>query len=355
MSQKTIWHLVSNRWNSAITEYALSSAKALAGRGYTSIFSALEGSSAKSRAKACGLETLSLPGFSLMQVPQLLKIERAIHADCVLLYGGQETFLSKFIGVKKQIRFFGQDLRTPFLRFPGFLSSYSHIEKILVPNQIIAEQVRSCAIGKPCQRIILGLASLPWSSQNESARTFDLTILGRLDPIKGHEPFLHIFSLLCEQWPKALTRPLLHIVGEQANLSCEDLEAMALKHSLLIGKDLILTGERLPKVAPLLQQTGIGVIPSLGSEHICRVAEEFLLAGTPLFVSGAGATEEVLFPGAGETYRAKTASAAAEQLLHLVLRVRDESPSVRRDRAAYARSCFSLDRMGSELENFIFA
>ena len=39
MVSRIVWHLVSNRWNSAVTEFAISAARALEGLGYQNIIS----------------------------------------------------------------------------------------------------------------------------------------------------------------------------------------------------------------------------------------------------------------------------------------------------------------------------
>src|SRR5262245_57989111 len=81
-----IWHLSSNRWNSAVTEYALSAALALANRGHETLFTPLDGSPAEKRALQLGLLTRSLPRFSPMEVGAARGIARDFDAEVVIAY-----------------------------------------------------------------------------------------------------------------------------------------------------------------------------------------------------------------------------------------------------------------------------
>lgn len=349
---KVVWHLLSNRWNSAITEYALSAASALVKRGHRSIFSPLANSLAEGRAKAKGLEIRSVSDFSLKNLGELRRIDRELEAEVCILYGGSETFLARFLNVKNKIRFFGQDLRG-FYKTPGvFNLSFSHITKFLTPNAIIENQLKT--FKKNFANIPLGLEEKAFDSCSAAIRNQEIVILGRLDPIKGHEKAVRIFALLKKRWPSDRISPVLHIIGEKANLSQTDLINYIDKYQLKIGKDVLITEERVQNIYKVLGQAAIGWVPSLGSEHICRVAEEFLLVGTPIFVSGAGATEEVLFNDAGQSYRNKTDDEAAQQLVDFIIQSQGQSVQQRIGRVESAKTLFSLETMGKKLERFIF-
>lgn len=353
MAQKIIWHLISNRWNSAITEYALSASRALEKLGYRNIFSPMLGSPAEKRAKDLNLETVSFHGFSLKNFPEIHKFSKTIECDAVLLYGGKETFLARFLGQKRLFRFLGQDLNKTLMRYPFLFSiSYSHISKFILPNKILSEQITRLGSSKPQSCIYLGVEFL--YSEQKSIKN-EILILGRLDPVKGHKHALRFFSKMLEIWPQNVQAPQLHIIGEDANLSARELLSFAESLGLELNKNVLITNHRVPNVQERLSQSCLGLIPSVGSEHICRVAEEFLSLGTPIFVSGAGATEEALFAGAGVCYRNQEDEEIARQLKELVLKSIQEKPSDRRERAQQAREIFSLEAMGKNLEEFIFS
>src|SRR5690606_17369961 len=97
-------------------------------------------------------------------------------------------------------------------------------------------------------------------------------------------------------------RARLVIVGEPKNISTGELAEFGVKLGLSLGDELIIHPHLIDHPAHLLSRVDLGLISSTHSEIICRVAEEFLLCGTPVIVSGVGSLDEVLFDGAGESY-----------------------------------------------------
>lgn len=352
-SGKIIWHVISNRWNSAITEYALSSAKALEKRGYRSIFSAVLDSPAHQRAQKYQLETIPFDEFTIVAASNFVKNFKKIKPDSILLFGGPETALARFIGKQRAFRFFGHDLNKTLLKVPFLFSfSYSHISKFFVPNDKLKNQVQSIC-KKKIEKITLGLdinADIyPVQKNNQ------IVILGRLDPVKGHARFLKIFKNLLDVFPSHKPKPVLHIIGQDANLDANEILRLIKELNLKLGSDVLLSNSRVNDIYSILKSAELGVISSLGSEQICRVAEEFLLLGTPVLVSGAGATEEVLFPGAGSSYKTLNDEEASREALSLILKIREENEIQKFNRINKAQSIFSLERMGEDLENFIFS
>ncbi|MBI2603888.1 MAG: glycosyltransferase [Deltaproteobacteria bacterium] len=351
MADKTVWHLLSNRWNSAITEYALSAACAFETAGAHSIFSPLIGSPAEKRARGRGLETVPVESFSLASIPRLntfLK-ERAPHK--VFLYGGPETFLARFLHRKGLIRFYGQEVNSTIYRIPHFFEmSTRHLETLLVPNQVIFNRLNSLAPRRAVTKITLGLEVPKFRNQE---RNNEIVIVGRLDPVKGHERAIQIFAKLLSLRGQDRVRPCLHVVGQAANLSVEAVKSCAKRYGLKWGEEIKLTETRVHNIAELMSKASVGMISSLGSEQICRVAQEFLLVGTPVFVSGAGATEEVLFDGAGGSYRGENDENAAGKLGNLFDVSYEESSIVRQERSRQASERFSLEVMGRQLVDLI--
>jgi hypothetical protein len=97
--------------------------------------------------------------------------------------------------------------------------------------------------------------------------------------------------------------------------------------------------------------THLGVIPSLGSEVICRVAQEFLLCGCPIFVSGVGSLEECLFSAsAGSSYRGLDFSSSVQLFVQTLIQAWQESLATRQERALEAKALFSLSTMGQRLD-----
>ena len=111
---KTIWHISSNRWNSAITEYALSSIRSLKGLGYKTYFTPLENSPAAQRAANYDIECLPFKSFGLRSAPKFLAEFKKIKPDLIIVYGGSEAALTALVKIIKSdvpvVRFKGEDV-----------------------------------------------------------------------------------------------------------------------------------------------------------------------------------------------------------------------------------------------------
>ena len=356
------WHLSSNPWNSAITEYVLSTARSLAGRGHSVTMTVLDDSPAAARSKGYGLVCRSVPDFSPSSLFKLRKLAGEIRPDLIFTYGGRETSLMaalSALGLKAPIvRFYGYQARghAAFDRWRWHLSHWP-VKAVLTPSEGLAADLRRVAPGGVFAPIPLGCDEKRFVRVNqrrdlEQGRP-EVMIFGRFDPVKDHGGAMAIFRAVLSAWPSGAPRPLMRIVGEPANVSESDLKAAAAAHGLALVEDVIIDVGRKADVAELLSGATVGMVPSNGSELICRVAEEFLLCGVPLLVSGVGSLDEVLYPGAGESYRGESGPAAAERLMRLLRIGFDERAATRQHRADEARRRYSLAAMGTALQALI--
>ena len=100
-----------------------------------------------------------------------------------------------------------------------------------------------------------------------------------------------------------------------------------------------------------MSRTHLGVVCSLGSEVICRVAQEFLLCGAPIAVSGVGALKEVLRSKSfGIHYGNLSLSDSADLIREQLYRGWQETAETRKKRAELSREHFSFERMGCDLD-----
>ncbi|NRA65794.1 MAG: hypothetical protein HRU19_14990 [Pseudobacteriovorax sp.] len=348
--KKKAWIIVSNRWNSAVTEYSLALAESLKLVGWEILFSSLKGKPADKRSQAIeGVKCLPFESFSLWQLRAFLSIYRSHKPTVVFVFGGPETSLAMFLPRCKIIRFRGEQrdyvadksLNSPF---------HWHVDSYLLPT------IRPVVCTKPLIRVFLGRKAEKYRAitSSISKKRPWITILGRLDPIKGHRDFFEIFAKLLQIWPTNYPRPLLKVIGEPANLGPDDIMSSADDFTLVKGQDWELITKRIDNIEGLLSQSDVGVISSLGSEVICRVAEEFLLCGCPIFVSGVGSLEDcLLFQGAGGTYAELTKDSAAQRLCDLLLESMSETPEDRQRRSLTARQYFSLEAMAESMTDQI--
>lgn len=346
--------LISNRWNSAISEYALSAAESLRRKGFVTRFVALAEAPVGKRAKFLGHELVTVKDFSPLRLASLATAIHTFGPHAVFSFGGPETFLASVLRPFSNwslFRFRGQDNDMKEDQ-SGFRFQLSHrgVDAIIVPNAFLLSKYQS-SLKLPVHFVPLGMDETKFViTDSVTADRKSLLVVGRLDPVKGHREFFEVFG-------KAKARQPMHLqmIGEPANLSEEAIYSAAHSSGLEEGKDFSLLAKRVENLPERMAHALGGVVCSLDSEVICRVGVEFLLTGTPIFVSGVGALDELLFPGAGESYKGLSQDAASDQLVAFVQRAAVESQEDRKNRSAKARQEFSLERMGQRLAHLFMS
>lgn len=349
-----IWILSSNRWNSAITEYALSMARSLKEGGHDVLFMPLRGSPAHTRADQLGLAVVPLTTFQLK--PGVVRELRQLaikHAPSLLITcGGLEQTLSLCIPNARKLRFRGERFRSfsPFRKLVHKLSHHQ-VAGFIVPCEVLARELKSFS-EKPIHPIVIGLDASYWRPSPQPSQRPRCLIFGRFDPIKGHREFMVLWKQLLSEYTQLFpeeARPILQIVGRKENLNKQDLLRAA--SALGIIEDIDILEGNIHNPSELLSSAAIGIIPSLGSEVICRVAQEFLLCGTPILVSKAGALHEVLFDSAGLC--SNLGQDDIPEIVSFLHTAITEDPSLRTERSQKAKQRFSFEVMRSHLEKIL--
>ncbi len=118
-----------------------------------------------------------------------------------------------------------------------------------------------------------------------------LGVIARLSPEKGHRSLLAAFSRIHHDFPHAR----LLIVGPDAReQTASELKKYA--EELGIGEQVIFTGE-VEDVREVMTELDLGIIPSLRSEAICRVALEYMTWEVPLIATDVNILPEVVRDG----------------------------------------------------------
>lgn len=348
---RRILNLASNRWNSAITEYAISTSRSLVQNQFQVLNIGLSEAPFLRRLKGYSLETKELSSFGIRQMLRLRQIAAEFRPDLFITHGGPETLLAAA----------ATSTGVPIVRVRGYafegggaLSGLMHdwgqigVKALVTPSDTLSHELKLMS-KIDVYTVMLGIDTEVFKPKAPWQKTMrpEVLIFGRFDPVKGHKVFMEIFHNMLALWPSDLPRPLLRVVGLPANLSKAHLEAFATESGLRQGEDIEITADRIEDTPALLQSSTLGVVSSLGSEIICRVAEEFLAMGTPVFVSGVGSLDEVLISSQmGSSYRGLHAQEAAVKLKELILASFCETPAERQTRSDEARALFSLQRMG---------
>ena len=347
MIRGTIWHIISNRWFSAISSYCLQASRALELEGFENIVTPLEGSPVHGKALDYGMDVRPVTSFNILNTPLFKKYERAIKPSYIFLYGGPETTIAKFFSREvRLVRFRGRDNDGKQNKWLLRLA-HTHIDEVIVPSEGFR---RFFEPSLPCP-----VRAIPYGADECSYLTSiahgegrpTLTVVGRLDPIKGHREFFSYFREVLDAWSGGQA-PFLRIIGKEANLKVVDLEEAAARANLAVTNYEIIP-ELVPDITSIMVKTSLGVVCSLGSEVICRVGAEFLLNGTPIAVTDVGSLGELLFEDAGVCY----SQMSPRDFASFLQRCHSEKVEIRLSRQRRATELFSTKAMGAHLKKLV--
>ena len=144
----------------------------------------------------------------------------------------------------------------------------------------------------------------------------------------------------------------MRIIGNPENISERDLWAKA-RELKLSEHNLQITPHRVGNLPTVYSSATLGVIPSTGSEWITRVANEFLLCGTPIWTTNVGSLGEVIDRDQdGYIYDFEASSKSnAQQLAKILGQFSNEPPEHKVKRATHALGRLGLKSMGTALDH----
>ena len=330
---KRVLVVSSNRWNSAITEYAISIIKSLQKQDVKVLFVVLKSSAAEARVSRDGIAFESLESFYISGLFRLRRLIAEFKPTVLVTCHGPETMLALLLKSNQRLVRFKGDKRP--------LKWRRGIDAFLVPNK----KIQGYTGNSYC--VPLGLERT--FSEPIAANKPVVMVLGRLDPVKGHLLALEVFS-------KLRVQAQLLIVGLEKNTKVEMLHEFAKKCGLTEGDDYQILTEIVADLGALMARASVGFVPSLGSEDIGRVAVEFLQSGVPLLVSDVGGLSEVISSSLeGRSFSlALDSSAVARELEAVIVESLAEGIEIKKRRSRNAQVVFGLETMGKSLLPVIF-
>jgi len=203
------------------------------------------------------------------------------------------------------------------------------IESVIVPAQVIASQLRQ-VLNLPPERLHViyypvnpSTIGVKGESEAQQSRLECLDrlgipkhcrvigIVGRIRPVKGQRILLKSFVALRKRFPDIVLLMLYRDTNE-TETEWQGLLQDLVESNLL--QSVYLYGYR-EDVLEIMRHTDIGVVSSVDSEVICRVAVEFFSVGTPVVAFPTGALPEIIQDGVtGRIAKDKSAEALAETL-----------------------------------------
>lgn len=172
-----------------------------------------------------------------------------------------------------------------------------------------------------------------------------LGIIGRLSPVKGHG------AALAGLLPLLALDDGLHllIVGGEAQISWPELE----RQVPAATRPRVHYAGRVDEVAGFAAACDLGIIPSTGSEAVCRVAMEWMSLGVPLVGTSVHVIPEIVRDGVTGWIVPPNDPRALRRTVEGALSDPDELRARAERGLAAAREEYSIDSLGRRLEHLI--
>ncbi|MDR2050186.1 MAG: glycosyltransferase [Deltaproteobacteria bacterium] len=304
--------VVNVRWFNATAWYALFLSRLLRENGHEALVLGLEGTDSFRKAEEWGLAPLALPLNSAgpLALPGLARSLRSLlrgyRPDVVDCHRGEYFFLWGLL--KKLERNFALvrtrgDQRPPRDNLLNRLLYAEVADALIATNSGIAD-IFLDRFAVPSSKVFTVPGGVdthlfyPDREEGRAARSafgyrdedFVVGILGRLDPVKGHEILIRALGRLRRRHPELLGIRLL-CIGAPAGMDCRDIELLCLEEG--IAERTRITG-RVENVRACINALDLGVLASVASEAIARAALEMLACDVPLLSSDIGVMPDIL-------------------------------------------------------------
>ncbi|MBI4377007.1 MAG: glycosyltransferase family 4 protein [Elusimicrobia bacterium] len=281
-----IIHLHDEPWDSGIAQYALTLAGELGRRGHEIQFWAACGSHASRQAKRAGLETREMAGLG-----SILSLRRELlrrRADLLNPHTGstQVLALAASAGLDVPIVRTRADARPPRGGWPASLLA-SRTRGFIAPNTRLEQALRRLFPGRSVALIPQGIDApkdpppLPVEPR--------IGILGRLDPVKGHELLLEAAVALRDSQPRARFS-----AAGPPGARRDSLERFRDEVRSLRLEDRFEFLGFVPDRWSFIERCRIGVVASTGSEAVSRAGLEWMAMGRPLVAAKVGCLPDLV-------------------------------------------------------------
>jgi glycosyltransferase involved in cell wall biosynthesis len=333
-----ILHIEDEPWDSGIAHYALTLCVQLQRLGHEVHLWGRRGSPVAAAAERAGLRTRALrrPWASLHRLRAQV---RAAGISLIDAHTGSSHALAAALAALTKVAVVRTrgDAR-PAAKHPLARLLARRTHAFIAANTSIARELSAAFPWARVATVFQGIAAGPSVPLPERC-VFGL--LGRLDPVKGHDDFLRAAALARQTHPEASFRA----VGGGAPLRRSQLEGRL--RSLGLEGCCEFTGFA-ADVPGELARCRVGVVASVGSEAVSRAALEWMAAGRPVVASRVGCLPDLVEDGVSGFLVPPGDPAALARAMRRFL----AEPALAERLGAAARRRFeerySLERFGAE-------
>jgi glycosyltransferase involved in cell wall biosynthesis len=274
-------------WDSGLAHYALILSQELKKKGHQVFISALPGQKPWLKAKKLGLKTIPMATLKGLKPLRRFLKDHGIQVLNAHTGSTHSLAVASALGQKVAVVRTRSDARSVKARVgSGFL--FKHTQRVIAAADYIRESYLD-QLKLPGRKVVT-------IYQGVSLDDFDVTplpekptigIVARLDPVKGHRYLLEAVALLKNIYPDLKVK----IAGQEENIKQRELERMTERLGIESMVDFM--GYQ-RSVSEVMARCSIGVIASVGSEAVSRVALEWMAAGRPVVATRVGCLAELV-------------------------------------------------------------
>jgi glycosyltransferase involved in cell wall biosynthesis len=295
-------------WDSGLAHYALSLSYELKKKGHQVFISALPGQKPWLKAKKLGLKTVPLATLKGLNPLRRFLKDHGIQVLNAHTGSTHSLAVASALGQKVAVVRTRSDARSVRARV-GSTFLFKHTHRVIAAADYIRESYLS-ELKLPSRKVVTVYqgVSLDDFKVEPFPQRPTLGIVARLDPVKGHRYLLEAISLLRNAYPDLEVK----VAGQEENIKLRELERMAERLGIESMVDFMGYQRSVPDV---MGRCTIGVIASIGSEAVSRVALEWMAAGRPVVATRVGCLEELVRePQTGLLVEPRNAPALARAL-----------------------------------------
>lgn len=341
-----ILQLHDEAWDSGIAHYALTLCEELARRNHQVLFWARAGSYAAGMARKLELETLEID-TPWLNLPRLRKLVRDEEVEVINAHTGSTHSLAAALALGSRIPIVRTrgDIRAPSTHLLARFLAARTQAFIAVNSRLHAELSQAFPRAR-VELIYPGISSPPLAMATLLPQAPVIGLLGRLDPVKGHDDLLDAAVALTPKHPEALFLAAGADTGTGGRLAKLRWQVQYLK----LDKSFKVLGH-VPDAREFIARCRIGVIASTASEAVSRACLEWMALGRAVVATKVGCLPDLVADGqTGFLVAPGQPQALAEALGRLIENPAQAAAMGAKGKERFQR-LFTLKRLAAETED----
>ncbi len=290
MAKHKILHIINIPWYSGLAKYAIDMARYMDLSGENVIFAVVGNSPLYRRLKGL-YKVIPFPGRgifnSIRSLFKIFKIRDEI--KLVFAHTGSSCFIGLFSGIKV-IRVRAEQGKVKKNIFNILI--HKLVKAVIVPTEAIKRDFMEFVTAKDKIFFLPPVVDTEIFKTSQLSEDTVIAIVGRLDEVKGHRVLIESLPLIKKEFPDVK----VVIAGNEEGVKWDELKRYAEKLNVeeCISYKGYLTDE---EIAEVMKTSRVGIIPSLGSEAVSRVALEWMASARPVVASNVGVLSEIVQNG----------------------------------------------------------